>query len=95
MPNMDVYHPEKQFICTFSEAVHISKPELIFAPNRLSVSPSTGDSTEFVVTVGVTDKTVGTISLFLGEGAFSNGSEESPEKLFHVTCRFGRLVFDL
>lgn len=85
-PSMDVYSPMVSFHCTFSEPAVLANAERVFVPNFVSVSPDSGMHSEFNVTAGVTDNTMGVITLLLGEGAFRTESETSPEYSVSVSC---------
>lgn len=83
---MSTYSPQVSFVCTFSESVSLNRVERIFVPNFVSVSPMSGEHTVYTVVAGVTDNTLGEISLLLGEGAFVKGTERSPEYTVTVSC---------
>ena len=83
---MSVYAPQVVFTCTFSEAVRIYRPERIFVPNFVSISPMDGVSEQFAITASVTDNTKGELTLLLGEGAFVAGESLSEEYSTTVSC---------
>ena len=78
-------------MCTFEEPVKIVKPDYIFAPRLVSVSPDSGESKEFTFVVKAPADSRGEITLFFGEGVFARGEEISEEESF-TTSRTDRLV---
>ena len=83
---MERYAPTVSFRCTFSEPAVLENAARVFVPRLVSLSPSSGESTEFVITAGVEDNSIGMITLLLGEGAFRSGSELSPEYSVSASC---------
>lgn len=88
---MDHYSRTVSFHCTFSEPAVLENAARVFVPRFVSLSPSSGESTEFVITAETEDNTIGMITLLLGEGAFRSGSELSPEYSVSASCRLRRV----
>lgn len=92
---MSEFAPEVVFTCTFSEAVRIYRPERVFVPNFVSISPKDGVSQQFSITASVTDNTKGEMTLLLGEGAFVAGEVLSEEYSTTVSCKWLMLPFHM
>ena len=81
-PTFEADTVEADFVCTFSEITKIVKPDYVFAPGLVSISPASGESMEFTFKVEVSADVKGEITLFFGEGVFSRGEEVSGEAVF-------------
>lgn len=84
---MEQYSSTVSFRCTFSEPVVLENAARVFVPRFVSISPSSGESAEFVITAEVEANTIGMITLLLAEGAFRSGSELSPEYSVSASCK--------
>lgn len=88
---MGQYSKTVSFRCTFSEPAVLENDTRVFVPKLVSLSPSSGESTEFVITAETDSNTIGMYTLLLGEGAFRSGSELSPEYSVSASCRLRRV----